>query len=316
MQNSSYPSDWGHSFRLAAVLFLHLANREANNTSTGGGESKSVALFFVYGSSEKASMLVANLENNARVYAWLTEKKQKPFYCPACAGEVILKKGKVREHHFAHKPPSDCLFGVGESQLHLRVKREIYTALLNHPLCMACELERLFEGVRPDVSFITGKTPVAVEVQQSNISIDEMTRRMVQYAKLGMYVLWVVPQPPPVLNQDEVYRPKKWEKFLHAMYYGRLYYWLNSAFVMPVHLGEYYYWVDECFDSDLGDMMGGYYKYSRAYKEPVHFEHKLHMVEDFEAKARNSFEMRQWDVPACNLWMDMQSHWWKKEKPN
>jgi len=43
--------------------------------------------------------------NGVKSVAWKTEKSEGPFRCPGCAGEVILKKGKVKEHHYAHKPP-------------------------------------------------------------------------------------------------------------------------------------------------------------------------------------------------------------------
>lgn len=243
-------------------------------------------------------MLVAVLKDSSRAYAWLAEKKQKPFYCPACAGEVILKKGKIREHHFAHKPPSDCLFGTGESQVHLKAKRQIYNALIFHPLCTFCELEQPLDGARPDIIFTTKGNQIALEVQKSNISTDDMARRMLQYTRLGIHVLWIVPFPLP--PQGERYRPRKWEKFLHAMYYGRLYYWLYSAFVMPVHFNEHRYWVDQAFNVHIDEYVGGYYKYSRAYREPVHFERQLHIIDDFKTKNRESFR----NVPACNLWID------------
>ena len=86
-------------------------------------------------------MLVASSKTQEKSLAWLTEKSQAPFSCPECNSEVILKKGKVRAHHFAHKPPVDCIYGVGESQKHLTIKRQVYEALVNHHNCSRCELD-------------------------------------------------------------------------------------------------------------------------------------------------------------------------------
>ena len=67
---------------------------------------------------------------NEKVYAWLINREDKPFSCPECGDEVILKKGIVKVHHFAHKPPTSCEFGQGESEKHRACKLEIYERLL------------------------------------------------------------------------------------------------------------------------------------------------------------------------------------------
>ena len=51
-------------------------------------------------------MQVAHDSADFKRLAWETEKSQGPFHCPECNGALILKKGRVREHHFAHEPPS------------------------------------------------------------------------------------------------------------------------------------------------------------------------------------------------------------------
>ncbi|HBG35277.1 MAG TPA: hypothetical protein DDX01_08100 [Holosporales bacterium] len=76
-------------------------------------------------------MLVVHNQVGIRCIAWETLKADGPFHCLECLGEVILKKGPKKEHHYAHKPPVNCEYGATESQLHLHAKREIYNALLN-----------------------------------------------------------------------------------------------------------------------------------------------------------------------------------------
>lgn len=40
-----------------------------------------------------------------KVAAWDQQKNDGPFSCPFCIEETILKKGTMKVHHFAHKPP-------------------------------------------------------------------------------------------------------------------------------------------------------------------------------------------------------------------
>jgi competence CoiA-like predicted nuclease len=47
-------------------------------------------------------MLVAHRFDKSRCIAFETEKNEGPFHCPFCEAEVILKKGNLREDHFAH----------------------------------------------------------------------------------------------------------------------------------------------------------------------------------------------------------------------
>jgi len=122
-------------------------------------------------------MIVAQNSEKIRCIAFETEKDKKPFFCSFCNNKVVLKKGETREHHFAHKPPTDCQYGKGESQIHYKIKREIYLTLKDHPNCSKCEIERILEGVRPDVSLYIGKVPVAIEIQKNRIDIDYIIQR-------------------------------------------------------------------------------------------------------------------------------------------
>ena len=36
--------------------------------------------------------------------------KENEYICPSCEEKVILKKGRIKIHHFAHKSDSECLF--------------------------------------------------------------------------------------------------------------------------------------------------------------------------------------------------------------
>jgi len=77
---------------------------------------------------------------NGYILALKAELKDGPFRCPECRCEVIVKKGDIYTHHFAHHPGEGCAMGdvadgewTGESQLHQYAKKEMYETLSKHP---------------------------------------------------------------------------------------------------------------------------------------------------------------------------------------
>jgi competence protein CoiA len=255
-------------------------------------------------------MLVANDENGSRCIAWETEKYQAPFHCPECLAEVTLKKGLKKEHHYAHKPPTTCLYGTTESQLHLHTKREIYKILVNHPKCTKVALERKLNGVRPDISLFIDKTAVAIEVQCGTIDIYDIICRTKRYAEFNIYLLWLIPHSEPTTSWREkeysyVHRIKEWEKFIHAMNFGQLYYWQGGAFVQAYEFKPFEIYVEETeWYGEYGEVRygGGYTKSAKALRVPVP-EDRFHIVDDFKPVKRSLFEMDCYTVPACRLWL-------------
>ena len=266
-------------------------------------------------------MQVAISQKGNKCIAWEAEKVDGPFVCPGCFGEVILKKGKIKEHHYAHKPPFNCIYGTGESQLHYRCKREIFEALSAHPRCSECEVEKRLEGVRPDVYAKIDSNEIAIEVQKTNIDLDDISKKSVIYSELGIYVLWLVPNDSPKLSwhdgeEEWVCRPKEWEKYFHAIYYGRLYYWQNGLLVAPYHFNTFKIYVEERERYDeYGDEQyaGGYYKDARALKAPIKCpRNQIDIVNDFSPRRRDKFSSKNWSIPSCNIWIDSMKAWWRK----
>ena len=65
-------------------------------------------------------MLTANrLSDAVKVIACDMYKTDGPFYCPICGTETILHRGPIKIAHFAHKPPTTCEYGRGESERQL-----------------------------------------------------------------------------------------------------------------------------------------------------------------------------------------------------
>lgn len=271
-------------------------------------------------------MLVALNSDNITRPSFEAQKDEKPFTCPVCKRNVVLKKGKIREHHYAHEPESKCEYGKGESQLHYRVKREIYLALKNHPNCQKCELERGLKGVRPDISLIINKFHVAIEVQKTNISTEEINRRLRCYSQLGIFLLWVSPENGPKLffhegEEEEICRIKNWERHIQQIQKGRIYFWQSGAFVKPCHLGSFYTYKEETeWPGEYGEMNygGGNWEEKKLYKKPIKFpENDLHIATDFIPKIRKCTKKEARKLPdASKIWIDNKEEWWRKYYKN
>ncbi len=176
--------------------------------------------------------MIALTADGSRVIAWEVEKGDGPYYCPQCGSMVVVKKGEVYVHHFAHKTNLDCP-NAGESILHMEIKCEIYRALEAYPNCERCAMERVLDGVRPDISLYIGRVRVAIEVQLSPITEAEILRRMAEYERMEIFCLWVLNREDLFDKKTHKKYTKKWERFLHQLYLGRVYYWFGGARVVP-----------------------------------------------------------------------------------
>jgi competence protein CoiA len=256
-------------------------------------------------------MLVALNENDERCNAWLSQKSESPFRCPACKSEVTLKKGPKREHHYAHKPPTDCAYGAAESPLHLRAKREIYQALVEHPDCKKCEIERnTLEGVRPDISLRIRNVPVAIEIQCSAIDVYDIIQRTRRYSELGIYLVWIIPQDEPSMHWRDkeckyVHRIKEWVKFLHTMYCNQVYFWQGGLLVQPYEFEPLEIEVEEKeWPGEYGEIQysGGYTKKAKSLTVP-RGGNFFNIVDDFKHLTRRNLEFDYYSIPDFKLWI-------------
>jgi competence protein CoiA len=206
---------------------------------------------------------------------------------------VTLRKGDVKAPHFAHQPPVTCEYGVGESEEHRLCKIAIYENLFRHPRVTKCEMERNLGTVRPDVSAYIDGVPVAIEVQLSSLSPARISYRTGEYARKGIYVLWL-PLYTRALN-DELYLPRPWERWLHAAYFGRVYYWLEGQRVVPVHFRDYYV--------SVRGRTRDYRKLSRR-KVPIAAESLL-LTDDFKPLHREAWSGQHLSIPQSKLLMEM-----------
>lgn len=216
----------------------------------------------------------------------------------------MLKQGRIRIPHFAHHPGTTCLYGGGETELHRKCKLEIYDALTSRPYISALKLERHLQGVRPDVSFKFNDLNVAVEVQISTLPLEVVEYRTCKYRELGVYLLWTSPLALSRLGEDR-YAPRAWEKYLHSLYFGRVFYWMEGERLLPVHFADYMLDVPESgFYAEGGEYQsfGGYQRRSKRYRTPEFgAEVRITQLRPTHRAASTHF-----GLPAANLWNSTQ----------
>lgn len=206
-------------------------------------------------------------------------------------------------NHFAHANPIACKFAEGESELHRRCKMEIFEALQMTPGVRNAALERPIGENRPDVSAYVNGIPVAIEVQISCLSLDTIMRRTIDYSRNGIYVLWLL-QWTSALDSPP-YAPKLWEKWVHAAYFGRVYYWLEGLTVVSYRFDPYFKTIPKTsWYSKTGKKMitGGYIRRSKRYRTPIRGG-ILNLVTDFVANERYWWGGNGFQLPDAKLFV-------------
>lgn len=272
---------------------------------------------------DKVALIKAN---NKPIHAANATKVDGPFYCKECLSEAIVRKCTVKDDHFAHKARMTVLFGSAESDLHQNCKDEILTALKekfpNGNWAKEREIpedkEKGYSKLVADISGRISGKGVIIEVQRSYLNVKTITHRTAQYTKRGAYIVWVVPLKADI--GESFFRPRLFEKFLHSMYYGRVYYW-RAGFgckVLPIHFQAAERWINEStwFDTDQSEERteGGYWKIFKTIKKPnpaqlldiskhFFFEHAMEFVPENE-------ELK---VPERLIFKDNLTKWWTDE---
>jgi competence protein CoiA len=165
--------------------------------------------------------------------------------------------------------------------------------------------------VRADVSACINGVPVAIEVQLSNLSVADIIRRTKEYGRRGIYVLWLA-RWRPALDSGR-YSPKPWERWLHAAYFGRVYYWLGQTTVVPYHFdpGHVHVPARTWYDPrGKKKSARGYSRRSRQWIRPVRGQ-ALNLVTDFNARDREWWKGGDTEVPPSKLYCDFRPVFWR-----
>lgn len=242
---------------------------------------------------------------NGDILASEAVKEDGPFTCPMCGSVALLKKGQIKIHHFAHKPPTDCAYGVGESEDHRKAKLDIYEALSKHPGVSKLKLERPLGEVRPDISFYLRGVPVAIEVQISALSLATIDKRTKAYARKGICLLWTSPLPSALNEWVDRYSLSFWEKYLHAMYFGKVYYWISGEILLPIRFDNHFIEVPSAswYESDGTENGADGYSYrSKRYRTPCDLEPTR--ITELSPVHRKAWRTADIDIPAARLWCE------------
>jgi competence protein CoiA len=247
-------------------------------------------------------MLSALRKSGETSLAFSESKSNAPFVCPECREEVILKTGPVVTPHFSHRASSLCRFTTNETEAHRRCKLEIFNYLLKQKNVTDVRLELPLGTNRPDVSARISGIPVAIEVQISNLSMETIIRRTSEYAKKGIYVLWL-PQWSPALDSGR-YSPRLWEKWVHAAYFGRAYYWKRGLEVVSYRFDQHLrYNPKDTWHLGYGKRSGvGLERISKRYRAPERRE-ILNIADDFGPMHREPWRGGVFEVPLAKLFM-------------
>src|SRR6266699_6573374 len=248
-------------------------------------------------------MLSAYNTHGEDMVAWEATRADGPFYCPECHEEVVLKKGTIKEHHFAHLPPSDCTYGVGESGEHREAKRANYEALRTHPDVSQVQVERYLGEVRPDISFLArDEVEVAVEMQFSPLSPQETARQTQIYTAKGLHVLWILPSRETLVEGTK-YATSLLERYLHALYFGKVYYWVSDDLVVPIHFEKYSLGLiyRDRYDEEEGQFQSSYAeRFSKRSRIPAFSD--VVRIADLQAITRKAGQFGPYSLPTARLW--------------
>ena len=238
------------------------------------------------------------------VNAYFESKANAPFYCLVCGDEVALKTGRSKVNHFAHVNPLACRYAENESDGHRRCKMEIFLALQKQSQVCNVALERPIGMNRADVYAEINGVPVAFEVQLSSLSPETIASRTMEYARRGIFVLWLL-QWTPKLDAKR-YTPRLWEKWVHAAYFGRVYYWLEGLNVVSYHFDPHLKSVPlKSWYSPKGKKItaGGYSRRSKRYRTAIRGR-AFNLATDFGPRNRDWWEGKDITIPAAKLYID------------
>lgn len=262
--------------------------------------------------------------DNAHVYAGNVVKDDGPFYCSVCLSDAVVRKCVEKKDHFAHNARLSSVYQKGDRALHDKCRDEICAALRKSFPEGNWDAERTIPENKdnglsklvPDVSGRINGKRVVIEIQASILSLEEIKKRTVQYMHRKCAILWIVPLKEPL--GDEKFRPRLFERYIHTLYYGRTYYWLEGwgTRVQPVHYGLAERWIEEreWFEEGGEERSGGgYYKTYKTLKTPLHGP-TIDICEDFTWYRRKEYPDKnnsKKDIPECIIYKDVLGEWWK-----
>ncbi|NIJ46645.1 competence protein CoiA [Wenyingzhuangia heitensis] len=262
------------------------------------------------------------VSDNKRVWAEDVTKNDGPFYCDETLEELIVRKCFEKVDHFAYKSRRSPI-STKESKLHKKCKKEIVEILQRtfpdgkweeERKTFLEDKEKGYKRVVPDLSGKIDNKGVIIEIQKSTLSVNKILHRTEQYNKRGAYIIWIIPLTTEL--GDKNFRPRLFERFLHTMYYGRVYYWYenNGTKLIPVHFEKAERWIEESVwynEYAEEQVTGGYFKPFLKVKKPLYGE-PVDLTKRFKFEDREEFELEneKLSAPKSKIYMDRNKKWW------
>jgi hypothetical protein len=205
------------------------------------------------------------------------------FSCPNCNDIVILKRGRIKIAHFAHKPPYSCSWASGETVQHQQAKRKFAEAL--NARGVNADVEVYVPSLpgpdrRADVLAKNQKgTKVAVELQHTNISLEEIAERTQSYIDADIGVVWISLIDGEIIENGDVeadgrvvverFPARPWQKWAHGLAFGE--HWFLDVDEWKLWRGRFSkheIYVESTSWYENGEEMsaGGYLKYSKRWR--------------------------------------------------
>ncbi|MCH3922471.1 competence protein CoiA [Limosilactobacillus sp.] len=117
------------------------------------------------------------------------------YCCPGCRETVILRRGRCKIAHFAHRPGSHCHLSEGETPEHLLGKTQLLEWAQRRGYQPRLEVYLPAIAQRPDLLLTVGTRSVALEFQCSPLSLRRLRERNAGYRQLGIPVRWLLGAP-------------------------------------------------------------------------------------------------------------------------
>lgn len=117
------------------------------------------------------------------------------YSCPGCHEPVILRRGRHKIAHFAHRPGSHCQLGEGETPEHLLGKRQLLQWYQQQGRRVELEVYLPQINQRPDLLLTDGNRRVAIEFQCSPLSLQRLLERNAGYRRCGIHYHWLLGEP-------------------------------------------------------------------------------------------------------------------------
>ena len=154
-------------------------------------------------------MLFAIDKEGNRIHISCAQRSQE-YVCPCCEEKVLLRKGDIRAHHYAHCSGTVCRDGwhYDMSDWHQEWQNQF-------PLQYQ-EIVKELNGKKHRADVLVEAKKIVFEFQHSSLSADEFYDRNRFYNALGYKVIWIFDEIEQYANESiNNYRGDlwAWEKY-------------------------------------------------------------------------------------------------------